>query len=153
MSCAGTTRVAAAITWASSGLPPTSCSTFGSCDLRRVPLPAAMMATATRGAAVAEVLDEAIAFDFIIYLSQYIAQQAASRRYEPDSYKAVSYEPMLLVRAHRGCVRILLVPFGRAQGRLSGALLSHSFNRDERNLVVTHTLIAPGLRPQRESDR
>ncbi len=34
---------------ASSGLPPTSCRTLGSCDLSRVPLPAAMMATATRG--------------------------------------------------------------------------------------------------------
>src|SRR5580700_11756257 len=45
-----TTRVAAAMTWASSGLPPTSCSTLGNCDLRRVPLPAARMATATRGA-------------------------------------------------------------------------------------------------------
>src|SRR5580692_3203332 len=48
-SCGGTTRVAAAITWANRGLPPTSCSTFGSCDLRRVPLPAAMIAMATRG--------------------------------------------------------------------------------------------------------
>src|SRR6266576_1451269 len=47
---AGTTFVAAAITCASSGLPPTWCKTFGYFDFRRVPLPAAMMATAMWGA-------------------------------------------------------------------------------------------------------
>src|SRR5437762_1054158 len=45
-SFAGTTRVAAAITCASSGFPPTSCNTLGSCDFSRVPLPAAIMAIA-----------------------------------------------------------------------------------------------------------
>src|SRR6185369_11638785 len=43
-SLAGTTLVAAAITWASSGLPPTSCNTFGCLDFSLVPLPAARMA-------------------------------------------------------------------------------------------------------------
>ena len=45
----GTTWVAAAITWARSGLPPTSCRTLGCFDFRRVPLPAARMAIAVRG--------------------------------------------------------------------------------------------------------
>lgn len=36
------------MTWANWGLPPTSCRTLGSFDLRRVPLPAAMMAMAVR---------------------------------------------------------------------------------------------------------
>src|ERR1700730_17796045 len=49
-SCGETTFVAAAITWARSGFPPTSCRTFGCLDLRRVPLPAAIIAIATRGA-------------------------------------------------------------------------------------------------------
>src|ERR1041385_5444167 len=49
MSDGATTFEAAAITCASRGLPPTSCRTFGSLDLRRVPLPAAMMAMAVRG--------------------------------------------------------------------------------------------------------
>jgi hypothetical protein len=49
---AGTTLVAAAITCASKGLPPTSCSTLGYFDLSRVPLPAAMIATAMRGVLV-----------------------------------------------------------------------------------------------------
>ncbi len=31
------------MTWLSSGLPPTSCSTFGRRDFNRVPLPAAMI--------------------------------------------------------------------------------------------------------------
>src|ERR1700676_2887336 len=48
-SCGETTFVAAAITWARSVFPPTSCRTFGCWDLRRVPLPAAIMAIATRG--------------------------------------------------------------------------------------------------------
>src|SRR5216684_8644130 len=48
-SLGGTTLVAAAITWASKGLPPTSCSTLGCLDFSRVPLPAAMMAIAMRG--------------------------------------------------------------------------------------------------------
>src|SRR5207245_2389099 len=39
---------AAAITCASSGLPPTSCNTFGCFDFSRVPLPAAMIAIASR---------------------------------------------------------------------------------------------------------
>ena len=43
-SWAGTTLVAAAITWARSGLPPTSCSTLGCLDFSLVPLPAARMA-------------------------------------------------------------------------------------------------------------
>src|ERR1700758_4762696 len=38
------------MTCSSRGLPPTSCNTLGSCDLSLVPLPAAMMATAIRGA-------------------------------------------------------------------------------------------------------
>src|SRR5689334_6709174 len=41
-----TTFAAAAMTCASSGRPPTSCSTLGRLDFRRVPLPAAMMAIA-----------------------------------------------------------------------------------------------------------
>src|ERR1700722_7230877 len=49
-SCGETTFVAAAITWARSVFPPTSCRTFGCLDLRRVPLPAAIIAMATRGA-------------------------------------------------------------------------------------------------------
>src|SRR5713226_450025 len=48
-SFAGTTLAAAAITCASSGLPPTSCSTLGCLDFSRVPLPAAMMAMAMHG--------------------------------------------------------------------------------------------------------
>jgi hypothetical protein len=40
-------RLAAAITCATSGLPPISWSTLGRCDLRRVPLPAAMITTAS----------------------------------------------------------------------------------------------------------
>src|SRR5579863_1070692 len=48
MSAAGTTTFAAAITCASSGLPPTWCRTLGSLDLSRVPLPAAMMTMAVR---------------------------------------------------------------------------------------------------------
>src|SRR2546423_15615606 len=51
-SFAGITRVAAAITCASSGFPPTSCNPLGSCDFSRVPLPAAMMAIAIRGVPV-----------------------------------------------------------------------------------------------------
>src|SRR5580704_124859 len=50
MSCAGTTRSAARITCPNSAWPPTSCNTLGSCDFSLVPLPAAIMATATRGA-------------------------------------------------------------------------------------------------------
>src|SRR5579863_756883 len=50
-SFAGTMRTAARITCSSRGFPPTSCNTLGSCDLSLVPLPAAMMATARRGAA------------------------------------------------------------------------------------------------------
>src|SRR5208283_1667212 len=65
-SLAGTTRVAAAITCARSVLPPTSCSTFGSCDLSRVPLPAAMMATATLGAKSVEVFEGVGFVDFFI---------------------------------------------------------------------------------------
>src|SRR5713226_644048 len=38
------------MTYASSGLPPTSCSTLGCLDFSLVPLPAAMMAMAMRGA-------------------------------------------------------------------------------------------------------
>src|ERR1700721_2249993 len=38
---------AAAMTWLSSGFPPISWSTLGRRDLRRVPLPAAMMTTAS----------------------------------------------------------------------------------------------------------
>ena len=51
--------MAAAITCANSGFPPTSCKTFGSCDFNRVPLPAAMMAIAMRGAATAVVVGTA----------------------------------------------------------------------------------------------
>src|SRR5580698_9549510 len=43
---AGTSVFAAAITCSSSARPPTSCSTLGRLLLSRVPLPAAMMATA-----------------------------------------------------------------------------------------------------------
>src|SRR5450755_718280 len=49
-SLAGTTWVAAAITCARSGLPPTSCSTLGCLDFSLVPLPAARMAIAVLGA-------------------------------------------------------------------------------------------------------
>src|SRR6202051_5211919 len=61
----GTTRVAAATTCASSGFPPTSWSTFGSCDFRRVPFPAAMIATATRGAE--DVVEETAFLAFVIF--------------------------------------------------------------------------------------
>src|SRR6478752_10599520 len=47
-SAGGTTCVPAAITCARSGLPPTSCSTFGYLDFSRVPLPAAIIAIAKR---------------------------------------------------------------------------------------------------------
>src|SRR5229473_8458052 len=50
MSRAATTCVAAATTCASSDFPPTSCRTLGNCDFSRVPLPAAIIATATRPA-------------------------------------------------------------------------------------------------------
>src|SRR6266481_5953017 len=49
ISFAGTTLVAVAITCARIGLPPTSCRTLGCRDFSRVPLPAAMIAMATRG--------------------------------------------------------------------------------------------------------
>src|SRR5579871_5066168 len=49
MSCGGTTFFAAAMTCAKSVFTPTSCRTFGCLDLRRVPLPAAIIAMATRG--------------------------------------------------------------------------------------------------------
>jgi len=42
-------RTAARITCSNSGLPPTSCNTLGICDFSLVPLPAAIIATATRG--------------------------------------------------------------------------------------------------------
>ena len=48
-SLAGTTLAAARITCSRTGLPPTSCSTLGICDFSRVPLPAAIIATAMRG--------------------------------------------------------------------------------------------------------
>src|ERR1700678_2224007 len=65
ISTGGTMCVAEAITCASSGLPPTSCSTLGNCDFSRVPLPAAMMAMATRGAEL-EALEEGSILDFFI---------------------------------------------------------------------------------------
>ena len=40
-------RVAEAITWDKSGLPPTWCNTLGYLDFRREPLPAARIANAT----------------------------------------------------------------------------------------------------------
>src|SRR5438874_8901119 len=49
-----TTFAAAAMTCASSGRPPTSCSTLGRFDLRRVPLPAAMMAIAKSEVCIAD---------------------------------------------------------------------------------------------------
>ena len=57
-SFAGTIRTAARITCSSSGFPPTSCNTLGSCDFSLVPLPAAMMATAMRGATPATASEE-----------------------------------------------------------------------------------------------
>src|SRR5882724_8368128 len=48
MSLGGTTLAAVAITWDRIGFPPTSCKTLGCFDFSRVPLPAAMMAMATR---------------------------------------------------------------------------------------------------------
>src|SRR5689334_5390244 len=48
MSLGLTSTEAAATTCSSSALPPTLCSTFGSFDLRRVPLPAARTTTAKR---------------------------------------------------------------------------------------------------------
>ena len=53
----------------SSGLPPTSCSTLGSCDLSRVPLPAAMMATATRGGCAGSLSKNVRLLDFFIRLT------------------------------------------------------------------------------------
>src|SRR5215472_5108839 len=44
----GTRCKAVRITCSSRGLPPTSCNTLGSCDFSLVPLPAAIMAIATR---------------------------------------------------------------------------------------------------------
>src|SRR5579872_6245506 len=62
------------ITCSSRDFPPTSCNTLGSCDFSLVPLPAAIMATATRGstASAADVcrpcaaLMEELPFDFFI---------------------------------------------------------------------------------------
>src|ERR1700686_2323141 len=51
--CAGTIRTAARLPCPSSGFPPTSCNTLGIRDLSLVPLPAAIIATATRGPEVA----------------------------------------------------------------------------------------------------
>ena len=59
----GNNLVAAAITCASNGLPPTSCSTLGCLDFSRVPLPAAMIAMAMRGAACDVWLSGVSAFD------------------------------------------------------------------------------------------
>src|SRR6476659_5008650 len=81
-SLASTMRCAARMTCSSSGLPPTSCNTFGSCDLSLVPLPAAMMATARRGVSADASFDawesdfaeeqEGLAFDFFISNSIYL---------------------------------------------------------------------------------
>ena len=81
-----TIRTAARITCSSRGLPPTSCNTLGSCDFSLVPLPAAMIATATRrGPAellfatfLDEVADERdeLTFDLFIPNSIYLAAAA-----------------------------------------------------------------------------
>src|ERR1700687_2731814 len=68
MSAAGITCFAAAITCASRGLPPTWCSTLGSFDLSRVPLPAAMIATAVRAAAWGRFVAVWMDFDACFFL-------------------------------------------------------------------------------------
>src|SRR5437868_560165 len=71
-SLAGTTLAAVRITCSSSGLPPTSCNTLGSCDLSRVPLPAAMIATAIRGGTAGDVRnvlrEETVDFRFDFFI-------------------------------------------------------------------------------------
>src|SRR5580704_4246346 len=90
-SVAGTMRTAARITCSSRGFPPTSCNTLGSCDLSLVPLPAAIMATATRGAPART---EALPFDFVFFIGfKYIAPAkrwlfSASSPRIPPRYKS-----------------------------------------------------------------
>ena len=65
------------------GLPPTSCSTLGCFDLSRVPLPAAMIAMATRGRCTAGLLgreDFDFALEGFAMLSQYTATESSSNR-------------------------------------------------------------------------
>src|SRR6266478_7537313 len=73
MSCAGTTFCAVAMTCARIGLPPTSCRTLGCFDLSRVPLPAAMIAMATRCGFCREDFDSVFVFGAFAMLSQYTA--------------------------------------------------------------------------------
>src|ERR1700676_3749123 len=54
------------MTWANNGLPPTSCRTLGCFDLRRVPLPAAMIAIATRGLFLGVVLNFGIRTQYTV---------------------------------------------------------------------------------------
>jgi hypothetical protein len=64
-------------------LPPTSWSTFGRLDFSRVPLPAAMMATATRGAAPEF---EDVAFFIALFICfHYIVRRWRERIYEAGS--------------------------------------------------------------------
>src|SRR5207302_5961753 len=109
-SCAGTIRTAARITCSNSGLPPTSCNTLGSCDFNLVPLPAAMMATATRRERAAlffvtflnEVAGERdeLTFDLFIPNSIYLAAASMAiscvvaynpRRGFPDIKRAIAH--------------------------------------------------------------
>src|SRR5271156_6484313 len=66
------------MTCARIGLPPISCRTLGCFDLSRVPLPAAMIATATRGRGglKKEGFDLVFVFGGFAMLSQYTANPA-----------------------------------------------------------------------------
>src|ERR1700684_1284024 len=82
MSFADAIFFAVAITCARMGLPPISCRTLGCVDLSRVPLPAAMIAMAIRGALGVDRLDgEGFGLLFVLVrgifamLSQYTANQ------------------------------------------------------------------------------
>src|SRR5216684_4257722 len=68
MSRGDTTLAAVAITCARIDFPPTSCRTFGCLDFSRVPLPAAMMAMATRGDRAVE--DDELLADVFVIVSQ-----------------------------------------------------------------------------------
>src|SRR5581483_9362919 len=94
---------------ASSGLPPTSCNTFGCLDLRRVPLPAAIIAIAVRA--------ERLACEFIDF--KYKLQSAGS----PELNLVVFVVPMCK-SAPFSAVRVMFVPFCFSQG-----FILHSFSR------------------------
>src|SRR3954452_22803068 len=117
-SLAGTTLAAARITCSRTGLPPTSCSTLGICDFSRVPLPAAIIATAMRGTkgapdfddrfdnrfTDAEVFNLNFAFNFFIRISIYLdyLQMAISSKlaYNLAAWWQITPEPRTQWRKH-----------------------------------------------------